>query len=150
MLAPFLGVAFDAAARSSARRLLWGAVGAISIAFACVALGFATKAGFAALSATRGDVDAGLIVAAAYAAAAAAIWPLALLARRIGDKRAAPVAEPTAGRDGVDALLRLLESGDRETVALADAIKVGRDLPPLPMIALALASGYVAGRKFSQ
>jgi hypothetical protein len=135
MLASLLGVA---------RPLPSIAAAGLASIFAAVALGFLTHAGYAAARAAYGDVDAGLIVAATYAGAAAAVWLVALIARRRAAHRAA------SRRDDADALLRVLESGDGQTAALAEILKTGRELPPLPMIALALAGGLVAGRRASR
>lgn len=140
MLVPVLGAAMEAAARGGARPLLTVAAGAASIACGGVALGFATLAGFDAARAAWGEIDAALVVAAVYAGAAAAIWAATMLARRWTGARTA--SEPDASA----ALLRLLEGGGRESAALAEILKAGRELSPLPMVALALAGGLAAGR----
>ncbi len=147
MLAPLMGLALDAVARGGIRPLVTVAACAIALAFGCVALGFATKAGFEALLLRMDGIDAALVVAAIYAGLAIAVWPASVLARRWMARRDPPSAIP---EDDIDALLPLLERGGRESAALAQILKTGRDLPPFPMIALALAGGLVAGRGVSK
>lgn len=120
------------------------AAAGLASVFAAVALGFLTHAGYAAARAAYGEIDAALIVAASYASAAALAWLAASIARRRTAHRTA------SRRDDAEALLRVLESGDGQTAALAEILKTGRELPPLPMIALALAGGLVAGRRASR
>jgi hypothetical protein len=147
MLAPLIGIALDAAARGGARPLLAIAGAAAASAFVCVALGFATKAGFDALCSRMDAIDAALVVAAIYAGLAVLVWPATLLAQRRIARRDPPDAIP---EDDIDALLPLLERGGTESAALAQVLKTGRNLPPFPMIALAVAGGLVAGRGVSK
>lgn len=144
MLAPMLGLALDAASRGGARPLLTAAGAAAALAFACVALGFATKAGFEAARGTLGEIDAALLIAAIYAGLALAAWPATVLARRWADRRD---PRPAIAQDDIDALLPLLERGGGGSAALAQILKAGRGLPPFPMIALALAGGLMAGQR---
>ncbi len=143
MLAPLMGLALDAAARGGVRPLVAVAACAIGAAFAGVALGFATQAVFEALRLRMGEIDAALVVAAIYAGLAILVWPATLLVqRRIARRDPAPAIP----QDDIDALLPLLERGGTESAALAQVLKSGRNLPPFPMIALALAGGLIAGR----
>lgn len=142
-----MGLALDAAARGGVRPLLTAAGCFVAAAFGGVALGFVTFAGFEALRARLGEIDAALVLAAIYAALAIAVWPVTALIRRWSMRRDPPAAH---SHDDIEALLPLLERGDRESAALAQVLKAGRDLPPFPMIALAVAGGLVAGRGASK
>lgn len=138
MLASLLGVV---------RPLPSIAAAGLASVFAAVALGFSTHAGYAAARAAYGEIDAALFVAAIYAALAIAVWPITVLVQRRMARRDPPSAIP---EDDIDALLPLLERGGEESAALAQVLKAGRNLPPFPMIALALAGGLVAGRRASR
>ena len=121
--------------------------------FATVSLGFGTFAAYATLGASEGRVVAALIVGAAYGLTAIAIWGVWAARRHAGrPRRAAAAAAPAASSGTVDSLLQSLAAGGTspDQPALIAAMRLGRELAPMELLALALLGGFIAGRKLDK
>jgi len=112
---------------------------------AAVSLGFGTFSAFTQLSASQGPVLAAAMVSAAYAVVA--VIAGAALARWHAPASAPP--KPPPAPEKLEALLRALTagSGPEDQAALMAAMKVGRDLSPMELVATSLVSGFLAGRR---
>ncbi|WP_198374737.1 hypothetical protein [Neoroseomonas rubea] len=137
---------FLAAADWQPRDFLIGMVGAeVVTLLGAVSLGFGTFAAYAHLSATQGPVFAGVVISAAYGVAAVT-GGIALARWHASSSKAAP-AEP-APPENLEALLRSLAGAGtpQDQMALIAALKVGRDVSPMQLLAISLISGFFAGR----
>ena len=139
-----------AAAERRLGDLLFAAAAAGAVAlFAAVSLGFGTFAVYAYLRASQGRIVAALIVCAVYGASAIAIWVIGMARRRARRLRLAAMASASAPFEDIESLLRhLLAAGvQQEQLALAAAMRLGRELSPMELFALALVGGFIAGKK---
>jgi hypothetical protein len=130
---------------------------AMSIAlFAAISLGFGTFAAYGCLRGLLGGSVAALIICFAYGLAAVTIWVVwtargrqARPAQR-GAAPAAPVA-PAPVASVTSLLQSLAETAapqDREVMAAA--ARLGRELSPFQLIALAVIGGFIVGRKLDR
>jgi hypothetical protein len=129
------------------RDFVIGMVGAELVTLcAAVSLGFGTFSAFTHLSASQGPVLAAAMVSAAYGVAA--VIAGAALARWRASSAKPPAATPPAP-EKLETLLRALAAagGTEDQAALMAAMKVGRDLSPMELVATSLVSGFVAGRR---
>jgi Kef-type K+ transport system membrane component KefB len=126
--------------------LLGVAVAGMVALCAVVSLGFGTFAVFIYLRASQGRIVAALILCAAYGATAITIWAIAMARRRARRSRLAPVAPASAPVEDIDSLLRHLAAAGAEHEQLALAARLGRELSPMQLLALALVGGFIAGR----
>ena len=126
------------------------AAGAVGL-FAAVSLGFGTFAVYAYLRASQGRIVAALIVCATYGATAITIWAIGMARRRARRSRLAAMAS-SAPIEDIEPLLRhLLAAGvQQEQLALAAAMRLGRELSPMQLFALALVAGFIAGKKLAK
>ena len=146
-LTGFLG----AAAERRLGDLLLGAAAAGAVAlFAAVSLGFGTFAVYAYLRASQGRIVAALIVCAAYGLAAIAIWAIGMARRRARQSRLAAMASPSAPVEDLDTLLLHLLAAGAQQDQLAAAMRLGRELSPMQLFALALIGGFIAGKKLAK
>jgi len=136
------------------RGLLLG-VGAVAVAalLGAVALGFGTLAAYVYLRASQGVVGAALIICFAYALLAILIGAGAMIRRRAERlaRDAASAATPGSSENIHSFFQGLAGAGapkDRE--ALLAAMQIGRELTPLQLIAIALISGFIVGRKLGK
>ena len=120
--------------------------------FAAVSLGFGTFAVYVYLRASQGRVLAALIICAAYGATAIAIWAIGMARRRARRLRLAAMASASAPVADIDSLLRhLVAAGaQQDQLALAAAMRLGRELSPMQLLALALIGGFIAGKKLAK
>ncbi len=136
-----------AAADWHPRDFLIGVIGAeVVTLFAAVSLGFGTFAAYTHLSASEGPVFAAAVISGAYAALA--IMTGVALARwytRSSRHRPAAPASP----ENLEALLKPLDAAGtpQDPMALIAALRGGRDLSPMELLAISLISGFFAGRK---
>ncbi|MCZ8147590.1 MAG: hypothetical protein O9325_07055 [Roseomonas sp.] len=136
-----------AAADWHPRNLLIGAIGAeVVMLFAAVSLGFGTFAAYTHLSASEGPVFAAVVISAAYGVVA--IISGVALARwhgRSSRSRSAASAPP----ENLEALLQSLAAAGapQDQTALIAALRAGRDLAPMELLAISLISGFFAGRR---
>ncbi len=129
--------------------LLGAAVAGMVALFAAVSLGFGAFAIYAYLQASQGRVVAALIVCAAFGAAAIAICAIAIARRRA--RRSRQAAKASSARAGdIDSLLRHLAAAGAQQDQLALAARLGRELSPMQLLALALAGGFIAGKKLTK
>ena len=129
--------------------LLGAAVAGMVALFAAVSLGFGAFAIYAYLQASQGRVVAALIVCAAFGAAAIAICAIAMARRRA--RRSRQAAKASSARAGdIDSLLRHLAAAGAQQDQLALAARLGRELSPMQLLALALAGGFIAGKKLTK
>jgi hypothetical protein len=121
------------------RDFLIGMVAAEAVALlAVVSLGFGIFAAFTHLAATQGTVHAALVISGS-AAVVAAIAGFALARWQAG--------EPPP--DSLEVLLKSLTAAgtQQDQAALISALRLGRDLTPMELLAVSLVSGFFAGRK---
>jgi hypothetical protein len=138
-----------AAAERRLRDVRRGAVvGAAVALLAAVSLGFATFAAYACLRASEGPALAALIVGAAYGLLALAIWAIGTARRRPRPQR--PTATPPP--EDIDALPRSSAAAgtEQDLLALIAALRLGRELSPMELVALALVGGLIAGKKLGK
>ncbi len=129
--------------------LLGAAVAGMVALFAAVSLGFGAFAIYAYLQASQGRVVAALIVCAAFGAAAIAICAIAMARWRA--RRSRQAAKASSARAGdIDSLLRHLAAAGAQQDQLALAARLGRELSPMQLLALALAGGFIAGKKLTK
>ncbi len=126
------------------------AAGAVAL-FAAVSLGFGTFAVYVYLRASQGRIVAALIVCAAYGASAIAIWAIGMARRRARRLRLAAMASsaPAPVEDLDSLLLHVLAAGAQQE-QLAEAMRLGRELSPMQLFALALIGGFIAGKKLAK
>ena len=115
--------------------------------FGAVSLGFGTFAVYVHLRASEGRVVAALIVCAAYGLVAITIGAIWLARRRGGRLRRAASASASPGT--VESLLQALAAAGtpQDPLVLDAAMRLGRALSPMQLVALALIGGFIAGRK---
>jgi hypothetical protein len=136
------------------RGLLLGAGAvAVSALLGVVALGFGTLAAYVYLRASQGVVGAALIICFAYALLAILIGAVAMIRRRAERlARGAESAPTPASSENIHSFFQGLAGAgapkDRE--ALLAAMQIGRELTPLQLIAIALISGFIVGRKLGK
>ena len=129
--------------------LLGAAVAGMVALFAAVSLGFGAFAVYAYLQASQGRVVAALIFCAAFGATAIAIWAIAMARRRARRSRLAAKASSAPVED-IDSLLRHLVAAGAQQDQLALAARLGRELSPMQLLALALVGGFIAGKKLTK
>ena len=125
------------------------AAGAVAL-FAAVSLGFGTFAVYAYLRASQGRIVAALIVCAAYGATAITIWAIGMARRRARRSRLAAMASASAPVEDIDSLLQHLLAAGAQQEQLAAAMRLGRELSPMQLFALALVGGFIAGKKLAK
>lgn len=127
--------------------LVGGAIAMLLAAFGMVSLGFATAAAWLHLDGLAGPLVACLAMAGAYALAALV---MALVLHRWRRSARRPAALP-AGNAQVEAILRGLgaSGGGQDATAFATAVG-GREMAPLERLAVALVSGFLAGRNLGR
>jgi len=141
------------AADRSLRDVVSGAAVAMSVAlFSAISLGFGTFAAYGYLRGLRGGVVAALIVCAAYGLVAVAICVVWTVRRRQARRRRHATAVAPVPVGPVTSLLQsLAEAGtpqDREVMAAA--ARLGRELSPFQLLALAVIGGFIIGRKLDK
>ncbi len=140
------GLLGAAAERRLGDFLLAAAAAGMVALFAAVSLGFGTLAVYAYLRASQGRVVAALIICAAYGATAITIWAIGMARRRARRLRLAAMASSAPVAD-IDALLQQLLAAGAQQEQLTLAARLGRELSPMQLLALALIGGFIAGRK---
>ena len=140
------------AAERSLRDVVPCVVVAMSVALvAAVSLGFGTFAAYRYLRGLLGDVDAALIVCAAYGLVAVTIRVVWMVHRR-QIRRVRSAAAALAAVGPVTSLLQsLAEVGtplDREVIAAA--ARLGREISPMQLLTLAVIGGFIVGRKLDK
>jgi hypothetical protein len=122
----------------------------VSALFATVSLGFGTFGAYVYVSESEGPVVTALILCALYGLLAFVIWAVWAARRRAALGRRAAAAPTTPGN--VDSLIQSLAGAGapEDQQALAAAMRLGRQLSPIQILALALISGFIAGRKLSK
>ena len=126
------------------------AAGAVAL-FAAVSLGFGTFAVYVYLRASQGRIVAALIVCAAYGASAIAIWAIGMARRRARRLRLAAMASSApAPLEDLDSLLLHVLAAGAQQEQLAAAMRLGRELSPMQLFALALIGGFIAGKKLAK
>ena len=147
MIRGLTGLLGAAAERRLSDFFLAAAAAGMAALFVAISLGFGTFGVYVYLRASQGRVAAALIVCAAYAAAAVAIWAIAMARRRARRLRLA--AKASASED-IEALLRHLAAAGAGQKQLAAAMRLGRELSPMELFALALVGGFIAGKKLAK
>lgn len=136
-----------AAADWQPRDFVIGVIGAELVTlFAAISLGFGTFAAYTHLSASQGPVFAASVICAAYGViaviggAALARWH----ARSSRRRRPAP-----APFGGLEPLLQPLGAAGttQDPMLLIAALRGGRELSPMEILAISLISGFFSGRK---
>ena len=125
------------------------AAGAVAL-FAAVSLGFGTFAVYVYLRASQGRIVAALIVCAAYGASAITIWAIGMARRRARRLRLAAMASRRRPLEDIDSLLQHLLAAGAQQEQLAAAMRLGRELSPMQLFALALVGGFIAGKKLTK
>jgi Kef-type K+ transport system membrane component KefB len=146
MIRRLTGLLGAAAERRLGDFLLGVAVAGMVALCAVVSLGFGTFAVYIYLRASQGRIVAALILCAAYGATAITIWAIAMARRRARRSRLAPVAPASAPVEDIDSLLRRLAAAGAQQEQLELAARLGRELSPMQLLALALVGGFIAGR----
>jgi hypothetical protein len=120
--------------------------------FAAVSLGFGTFAAYVYLRVSEGRGVAALIVGAVYGLVAITIWVIWVTRRRAFRFRCAAVASAPATSGTIDAFIQSLAAAStpQDQLALVAAMRLGRQLTSMQLLALALIGGYVAGRKIGK
>jgi Kef-type K+ transport system membrane component KefB len=125
------------------------ASGAVALS-AAISLGFGAFAVYAYLQASQGRVVAALIVCAAFGATAITIWAVAMARRRARRSRLAAMASASASVEDLNSILRHLVAAGAQQDQLAAAMRLGRELSPMQLFALALVGGFIAGKKLAK
>lgn len=130
------------------RDIAFGAVAAASVALLfAISLGFGVAAAYGHLRGELGGVVAALIICAVFGLAAimiAVIWAV----RRRKARQTRRAAVPASAGSVASLLQSLTEIGaapDREIMAAA--LRLGREISPMRLIALAMVGGFIVGRK---
>ncbi|GGJ45378.1 hypothetical protein [Neoroseomonas lacus] len=129
------------------RDFLLGVVAAELVALmAVVSLGFATFAAYTHFAASEGPVFAALVISVSYGMVA--IIAGIVLARWHARTSHHEARAPAAPED-LELLLRSLgEAGNaQDQAALIAALRLGRDLTPMELLAVSLIGGFFAGRR---
>ena len=113
--------------------------------FTIICLGFATFAAYMHLSVSEGPVFAAVVISVAYGVVAV-IAGVALA--RWHERSSRPTPAASAPPENLEALLQSLTtaSAPQDQNALIAALRVGRDLSPMELLAISLISGFFAGR----
>jgi hypothetical protein len=130
------------------RDFMIGAIGAELVTlFTIICLGFGTFAAYTHFSASQGPVFAAIMISATYGVVAV-ICGVALM--RWHDRSSRPAAAAPA--ENLEALLQSLSAAGapQDQKALIAALRVGRDLSPMELLAVSLISGFFAGRGASK
>ena len=127
--------------------LLCVAAATVVAVFGAVSLGFGTFAAYIYLRASEGGVVSALIVCAAYGFVAITVGAICLARRRGGRLRRTAATSASPGT--VDSLLQALAAAGtpQDPLVLDAAMRLGRALSPMQLVALALIGGFIAGRK---
>jgi hypothetical protein len=144
------------AAERSLSDVVSGIVAAMAVALLlATSLGFGTFAAYSYLRGLEGDVAAALIVGAAYGLAALTIWVFwAVHRRHVRRARCAakvPALPPAPAGTVTSVLESLAAAGtpqDREVMAAA--MRLGRELSPMQLLALVAIGGFIVGRKLDK
>ena len=139
-----------AAADWHPRDFMIGAIGAELVTlFTIICLGFGTLAAYSHLSASQGTVFAAAVISVAYGAVAV-ICGVALM--RWHERSSRPASAAPAPPENLEALLQSLSAAGapQDQKALIAALRVGRDLSPMELLAVSLISGFFAGRGASK
>ncbi|MEI8396105.1 MAG: hypothetical protein WCF85_15310 [Rhodospirillaceae bacterium] len=141
------------AAERSLRDVVPAIVVAMSITlFSAISLGFGTFAAYGYLRGLLGGVVAALIVSAAYGLVAVTIRVVWTVRRRQARRvRCAAAAAPALVGTVTSLLRSLAEAGtpqDREIMAAAE--RLGREISPMELLALAVIGGFIVGRKLAK
>jgi uncharacterized membrane protein len=140
------------AVERSLHTVLPGIVAATAVAlFTVVSLGFGTFAAYGYLRGLEGAIGAALILCLAYGLVAVTILAFwAVRRRRVRRVRCAASASASAAT--VTSVLQSLAAvgtpQDREVMAAA--IRLGRELSPMHLVALAVIGGFIVGRKLDK
>jgi len=146
-LTGFLG---GAAERRLGDFLLGVAAAGVVALSAAISLGFGTFAVYAYLRASQGRVVAALIVCAAFGATAITIWAVGMARRRARRLRLAAMASASASVEDLNSILQHLVAAGAQQDQLAAAMRLGRELSPTQLFALALVGGFIAGKKLAK
>ena len=146
-LTGFLGAAAE---RRLGDFLLGVAAAGVVALSAAISLGFGTFAVYAYLRASQGRVVAALIVCAAFGATAITIWAVAMARRRARRLRLAAMASASASVEDLNSILQHLVAAGAKQDQLAAAMRLGRELSPMQLFALALVGGFIAGKKLAK
>jgi len=139
-----------AAADWHPRDFMIGAIGAeVVTLFTIICLGFGTFAAYMHLSASQGVVFAAAMISVAYGVVAV-ICGVALM--RWHGRSSRPASAAPAPPENLEALLESLSAAGapQDQKALIAALRVGRDLSPMELLAISLISGFFAGRGTSK
>jgi len=128
------------------RDFLIGTIGAeVVTLFTIICLGFGTFAAYMHLSASGGPVFAATVISVAYGLVA--VISGVVLARWY-DRPSRPSAAAPAPPENLEALLQSLTAAGarQDQKALIAALRAGRELSPMELLAISLVSGFFAGR----
>jgi len=125
------------------------AAGVVALS-AAISLGFGTFAVYAYLRASQGRVVAALIVCAAFGTTAITIWAVGMARRRARRLRLAAMASASASVEDLNSILQHLVAAGAQQDQLAAAMRLGRELSPMQLFALALVGGFIAGKKLAK
>jgi hypothetical protein len=146
-LTGFLGAAAE---RRLGDFLLGVAAAGVVALSAAISLGFGTFAVYAYLRASQGRVVAALIVCAAFGTTAITIWAVGMARRRARRLRLAAMASASASVEDLNSILQHLVAAGAQQDQLAAAMRLGRELSPMQLFALALVGGFIAGKKLAK
>jgi hypothetical protein len=144
------GLLGGAAERRLGDFLLGVAAAGVVALSAAISLGFGTFAVYAYLRASQGRVVAALIVCAAFGATAITIWAVGMARRRARRLRLAAMASASASVEDLNSILQHLVAAGAQQDQLAAAMRLGRELSPMELFALALVGGFIAGKKLAK
>jgi hypothetical protein len=142
------------AAEQSLQAVMLRLIVAMSIAlFAAISLGFGTFAAYGCLRGLLGGSVAALIICLAFGLVAVTIWVVWTARGRQARRGVAPAAPAAPAPVGsVTSLLQSLAEAaapqDREVMAAA--ARLGRELSPFQLLALAVIGGFIVGRKLDR
>jgi hypothetical protein len=129
------------------RDFLIGTIGAELVTlFATVCLGFGTFAAYMHLSTSEGPVFAAVVISLAYGVIAL-VAGVALA--RWHDRSSGPSSAARVSPDNLEALLQSLTAAGatQDQKALIVALRAGRGLSPMELVAISLISGFFQGRE---
>ena len=120
--------------------------------FGIASLGFCTFAAYVYLSASEGRAAAALNIGTVYGLSSVVILTMGLTRRRAGRLPRATALPAPASTGAIDSLLLALTASDAppDQTALSSALRLGRELSPMQLLALALIGGFIAGRKIGK
>ncbi len=140
----------SAAADWHPRDFMIGAIGAeVVTLFTIVCIGFGTFAAYMHLSASQGPVFAAAVISVVYGLVAV-ICGVALM--RWHKRSSRPASAAQAPPENFETLLQSLSAvrTPQGQNALTAALRVGRDLSPMELLAVSLIGGFFAGRGASK